>query len=74
MATKMIRDQFQILKEGVAAGLNQVAGIVKPVAVKPDIEIYNGLKPDDFQALVENFGEEATLKYIREMEAERQRS
>lgn len=69
-----IEDRFKMLNSAVAEGLNRVAGVIKPVKAKSDLDIYNGLKPEDFGSLVQKFGEEATLKYIREMEATRQRS
>jgi hypothetical protein len=36
-----------------------------------DLRIYKGLSTDAFPAIVDNFGEEATVTYIEEMEKRR---
>ncbi len=37
----------------------------------PDLEIYQSLKPEDFASIMQRFGVDNTLHYIRTMEAKR---
>ena len=56
------------LREAVREGLRSIAS--KPNAPQ-DVEAYNKLQPSDFKSLIEKFGADNVIQYIKDMEAER---
>lgn len=58
------------LRGAVREGLNRLSP--KP-EVDEDIKIYDRLQPSDFPKLIEKYGEEPVLSYIKTMEARKMR-
>lgn len=54
------------LREAVREGLNQM---VPGPEKDDDLDIYEKLQPSDFPKLIEKYGEESVMSYIKHMEA-----
>lgn len=58
-AAEATRDAFQNMRKA------------SDVTTDPDLIRYNSFKPEDFAQMMQDFGEESVLEYIREMELKR---
>ena len=55
-------------------GVNSAVNMVQKVAgvdSDPDLKVYNQLTPDDFKAIEKEFGRDATIQYVKQMEIRR---
>lgn len=56
---------MKVLHDSVRSGFNQLAG--KPPMYDP-AALYKKLKPADFKALIQKYGEDKVIKFIQHME------
>lgn len=58
---------FDRLKKATQTAFNRV-GKTASVVSDPDLNLYGKLKPEDFGKLINQYGADQTLQYIKEME------
>jgi hypothetical protein len=51
--------------------IQQVGRVLTDDKMDPDLKFYDTMTADDFEAMSTKYGNEATTKYIREMESRR---
>jgi hypothetical protein len=64
----MKNDPFSMVQRATKKAFQQV-GKVSGVETDPDLRLYSTLKPEHFSRLIEVYGEQPIIDYIREMES-----
>jgi len=67
MNTSFVFDRMQKATKSAFDKVGKVAGI----SADADLNLYNKLKPEDFGQIVNKFGADQALAYIKEMEHRR---
>jgi hypothetical protein len=62
---------FGRIKDASKSALRRMSSLHTSGDVDPDVRIYNTLAESDFSKIMGEYGEEETLRYIREMERKR---
>jgi len=73
---KKPKNAFEASMETANKGTKGAVDHVKKMFGIPEdesVRLYQRLKPEDFPKLIEKFGEDATLEYIRRMETRLQK-
>jgi hypothetical protein len=63
-------DPFSMVQRATKKAFQKM-GQVSQVEADPDLRLYQTLKPEDFTKLVEVYGEDDIVNYIRDMESQR---
>ena len=66
----MKSDPFSMVQRATKKAFQQV-GRVAGVETDPDLKLYSTLKPEHFTKLIEVYGEQPIIDYIKEMESTR---
>lgn len=64
----MKNDPFAMVQRATKKAFQRV-GKVAGVEADPDLKLYSTLKPEHFSRLIEVYGEQPIIDYIREMES-----
>ena len=60
------------LKKMVAVNKEAFTGLREAVGIpNPEVQAYNKMQNEDFQAIVDKFGETRAMKFIKDMEIKR---
>lgn len=66
----MKNDPFAMVQRATKKAFQRV-GAVSGMETDPDLKLYSTLKPEHFTKLMEVYGEEPIIDYIKEMESNR---
>jgi hypothetical protein len=64
------QDAFGKMKNAARQAFDRVSR-ASNLETDSDLRLYNTLKPDDFQRIVQQYGANETVQYIQKMEAKR---
>jgi hypothetical protein len=66
----MKTDPFSMVRRATKKAFTNV-GKVAQVETDPDLKLYSTLKPEHFTKLIEVYGEQPVIDYIRDMESQK---
>lgn len=66
----MKTDPFGMVRRATKKAFQRVQGVAG-VETNPDLKLYSTLKPQHFSKLMEVWGEQPVIDYIREMESQK---
>jgi hypothetical protein len=66
----MKTDPFSMVQRATKKAFQKV-GEVAQVETDPDLKLYSTLKPEHFTKLIEVYGEQPVIDYIRDMESQK---